>query len=304
MEKTSVFLLAILAFATLAFSAGTMDIRSNPTGATVVATGPHAYDGRTPYLNNNTVAGTYNITLRKDGYETYRNTLVVRNNQTSRLSVNLTRVQNQTGFLRIITNPAAASVYVDNSARGQTPTTLDGVSVGNHSVRLVKAGYQNYTGSVQITSGQTALINVTLRQIQQQNQTGFLRIITNPAAASVYVDNSARGQTPTTLDGVSVGVHSVLLTKANYTNYTRNVNISAGQTFLINVSLSPIRQQRNVNQNFSAPTPSVKSVKMLRVLTTDEQKAYNEAILRLNTMGVGFDISKYEQEIDVNFNTG
>jgi len=40
---------------------------------------------------------------------------------------------------------------------------------------------------------------------------------------------------------------------------------------------------------------------MLSALSTDEQKAYNEAILHLNPLGIGFDISKYKQEVEVNF---
>jgi sugar lactone lactonase YvrE len=68
-----------------------------------------------------------------------------------------------TGSIQVNSTPTGAKVYLDGTDTGRTTnTTLANVSAGNHTVKLVKDGYVDHTGSVSVTAGQAATVNATL----------------------------------------------------------------------------------------------------------------------------------------------
>jgi LPXTG-motif cell wall-anchored protein len=67
-----------------------------------------------------------------------------------------------TGTLSIVTNPAGASVYVDEVKWGVSPATIPGIAAGTHTLRLEKAGYQNLSVPVTVTDGKTAEYSLAL----------------------------------------------------------------------------------------------------------------------------------------------
>lgn len=69
---------------------------------------------------------------------------------------------------------------------------------------------------------------------------GSLTVSSNPSSANLYVDNVYYGLTPITVTPLSVGTHSVRLTKSGYLDYNTSVIISANQTTFLNVTLSPM----------------------------------------------------------------
>ena len=82
----------------------------------------------------------------------------------------------QTGDLEVSSAPAGAAVYVDNQYKGTTSqgNTLDilDLSVGSHTVKLVKAGYQDFTSSTVIQNGQTTSLYATLVPAGQDTHEG------------------------------------------------------------------------------------------------------------------------------------
>jgi len=74
------------------------------------------------------------------------------------------------------------------------------------------------------------------------NKTGNLNVTSNPSGANVFVDGISRGLTPIYITGLSVGKHSVLLTKESFKDYKKTVSISAGRTTKLNAKLVKINQ--------------------------------------------------------------
>jgi hypothetical protein len=60
-----------------------------------------------------------------------------------------------TGSLKIFSSPAGASILIDGVYVGTTPGTVNGVSAGNHILRLTLSGYYDYEGSIYVLPGQT-----------------------------------------------------------------------------------------------------------------------------------------------------
>lgn len=93
------------------------------------------------------------------------------------------------------------------------------------------------------------------RCISQTTSTGNLEVETNPTGAFLYVDNVYRGTTPRFVTNLTIGSHSVLLTKSGYYSYYTNSYIYSGQTTFLNVTLTANQTYGNWTQWFDKDGP-------------------------------------------------
>lgn len=66
------------------------------------------------------------------------------------------------GDLRITTEPAGATVYIDGRIVGMTPAKIEGLTAGKHYWRIHKTGYRDAGGIVSIYDGAEAKLDETL----------------------------------------------------------------------------------------------------------------------------------------------
>ena len=66
------------------------------------------------------------------------------------------------GSLLVETRPAGARVVLDGKTLGVTPITVPDVHIGNHPLRIERAGYKAVVTSVTIKSGERARVALTL----------------------------------------------------------------------------------------------------------------------------------------------
>lgn len=66
------------------------------------------------------------------------------------------------GEVTIGSSPAGALVYIDGTYQGITPVSLEGVSSGQHTLRLVLPGYADFNGGLSVTSGKMSQSVTTL----------------------------------------------------------------------------------------------------------------------------------------------
>jgi formylglycine-generating enzyme required for sulfatase activity len=68
-----------------------------------------------------------------------------------------------TGSIHIQSTPPGATVYRNGADTGlTTETTLNGVPVGTHAIKLTLSGYRDFEQSIEVTAGQTAEIQAVL----------------------------------------------------------------------------------------------------------------------------------------------
>ena len=219
---------------------GNIQVVSSPSGATVTL--DRSQSATTPYTYTNVPVGSHEISVYLSGYQTFYTNVNVNRGQTAYINAILTPTVTS-GSLQVTSNPSGAAVYVDQIYRGVTSTVVGNLAPGSHSVRLTKAGYQDWTGSVSIAAGATTYLSPTLTP-DQQPQYATVSITSNPPGANVYGDGVYVGQTrassPLVFTQVTPGVHTILLSKAGYQDYTATRTIVAGQNYDIDVTLTPI----------------------------------------------------------------
>jgi hypothetical protein len=162
------------------------------------------------------------------------------------------------GRISVASNPAGATIYLDNAIKGLTPLTVESVPNGNHVVVLRLDGYQDSLKNVVVTADTQTLnailiptttpatTRTTATGTQSPSQTispqitgsGSLTVITTPPGAQVYVDGGMKGITPATIPGLLPGAHSIVLKMEGYQDLTTSITVSNGQTSEYSTGLS------------------------------------------------------------------
>ena len=104
--------------------------------------------------------GTYLVEAKKDGYRPYSTTVSLAKQQSESLTI--PALQASYGTLMVDYKPIDAEVYLDNTLLGKAPNVFDKILAGKHNIKISKAGYADYTGSVTIQENQQASISGSL----------------------------------------------------------------------------------------------------------------------------------------------
>lgn len=220
--------------------AGSLNVQTSPAGADIYVDGQ--YRGYSPSVVSGLTPGTHSLRLQLSGYDEYTGTVTIYSNQRTQFSWAFTPLPSTVGSLQVASTPSGASVFLDGSYMGLTPSgdylDLTSILPGSHTLTLQLAGYTTYTQTVQITSGGVATVNAALVSSGQSSGTGGLTISSQPAGAEMYLDNVFQGVTPLTLSGISPGSHTVLLTMNGYSDSQMTVNVVAGQVTPLAMTLA------------------------------------------------------------------
>ncbi len=80
------------------------------------------------------------------------------------------RKANGRGALAVTSDVSGAIVFIDNQKLGKINNTFRRMNTGSRTIRIEKAGYETYVGSVNIKSGKIAKVNVTLEPLASQTE--------------------------------------------------------------------------------------------------------------------------------------
>ena len=225
-------------------STGTVSVTSNPDHALVYADG--SYQGKTP-LSVTLFPGSHTIRLSLPGYADYTSTVYVNANTNQ----NLYAAMSPAVFGTVaITSTPGASVLMDSNAQGQVPgsgiLTLYNVPSGNHLFKITAPGYNEWMNTIYIQPNVVNPVNAILSPVginpTPVPATGGFNIVSTPAGAEVFIDNLFKGYTPSVLNGIPAGTHTVLLKYTNYIDYSTTATVTAGQVTPLAVSMEPAPQ--------------------------------------------------------------
>jgi len=156
------------------------------------------------------------------------------------------------GSIEITSEPAGSNVYLDNTLRGITPVTIEGVQNGAHTVLVRSDGYREYSQDVTVMAAKAAVSATLVPKAAVVTPaagpdgtlpatgtpapaltippaaTGSLSVTTTPPGALVYIDGQMKGITPATIPGLSAGSHAVVLIMDGYEDFKTTTDITPG----------------------------------------------------------------------------
>lgn len=165
--------------ASLAPQTGTLELRSDPDGATVLLDGRLL--GRTP-LRVDLAPGVYPVVLRKEGaadlafsvkVEGGRRTTETRSLPAAPAEAPSSPSEGAVASVIVYAEPPGAAVYLDDEPLGVTDPrsgrlVKSGVSPGVHGVRFALAGHEDLSQDVEVKPGQAATLRVKLTPLSAQ----------------------------------------------------------------------------------------------------------------------------------------
>ncbi len=225
-------------------STGSLYITSDPPGATVYLDA--SYSGKTPLTLNNVATGNHVVEMDLSGYYDWKSTVTVPAGGTRTVSATLQRIPtSSTGWIYVSSSPGGATVTLDGTNVGQTPTSgslkLNNIAAGSHSMSLQLNGYQTYTTGVNVVVSTVSQVDAILTPANVPSGVGGLSVSSTPAGADTYVDNVYRGITPLTLNDITAGSHTLLLQLAGYNDYAATVQVNSGATNTVSAVLNPAK---------------------------------------------------------------
>ena len=143
---------------------GVLVLNTTPEGASVVI--GDDYRGSTPLTIGGIEPGTYTVTFTRFGYTKLSTPVHVVAGETTEVIGTLLPL---TGSLEIITNPMGARILLDTVNQGTGPVMLANLTMGNHTLTVVKEGYVTTEQIVRIIPGRTTQITVPLVPVSPSN---------------------------------------------------------------------------------------------------------------------------------------
>ena len=148
----------------------------------------------------------------------------------------------QTTQLKINGAPDGAYIYVDGNYFGETPLKDATISIGEHTIKVVKEGYESYEKKHTFTS-QPAAIDVNLKKTP-----ATLSLATTPGGARVYVDGNYIGTSSISGHKIEQGPHTIKVVKDGYETI-ENTYTFTSQTAPINLTLTAKPKPQPQNKN-------------------------------------------------------
>jgi len=158
------------------------------------------------------------------------------------LSYTVRSITPPTYYGRIIatSHPQGAKVYLDNVYRGTTPSNLDRVTAGQHRIKLVMAGYQDWSSYVSVSPSRTTTVSADLVPLPAY---GSISVYCNQGNAKIYLDGIYKKRTSANksveIKNVRKGYHELLITKDGYQDWISTIMIVANQTRMVSAFLVP-----------------------------------------------------------------
>jgi hypothetical protein len=241
-------------------SYGNIQVISHPSGAVVTLDGGSWQ--YSPATFTSVSAGTsHYLQVSLSGYQPYGTSTYVTAGETVTLNPYLVpnSPQPRIGSLNIVTSPNGADIYVDGNYIAESPYVVTNLAQGAHTLRLHKAGYDEYLTTVTVIAGQQTPLAYTFSS--QQKTVGSIEVASTPAGSSLYLDGNYMGQTPYSgyfdLTSIPRGTHTILLRQTDFQDHTETVYIQGGDVKIVNAKLTP-----------NAPSPKPDTTGQILVAST------------------------------------
>ncbi len=215
---------------------GAIHVMTNVIGATAVVAGD--YNTReqceTPCSFPKLYPGSYNLEVKKAGFQPVQTSLQVRAGQT--LDQKITLEATSMG-LHINSQPPGADVFINGDKQsGQTPLTIP-LAPNSYNLVLRMQGYEAYSDTVTIRQNGQTQLNVALKEKSQH--VAWAQVDTTPAGAAISVDGTDTGkQSPARVE-ISAGIHAIALKKNGFVVSRRTVEATEGGTVSVHENLRP-----------------------------------------------------------------
>ena len=185
--------------------------------------------GTVPFRSERLASGSYQVRLVQQMYSPVTQEVAVTDGETTRFAPSLSAdFANVT--LRVEGN---AEIWVNNERKG-AGTWTGNLATGDYKIECRLAGHRTATKQLAI---QPALDGQTIDLAAPTPIYGKLNITSVPGDADIYLDGQKVGTTPMMLPKCLVGQHTLKVSKAGHSDFTKAFSLAEGATEEISARL-------------------------------------------------------------------
>jgi TolB-like protein len=214
---------------------GSLRIESEPSEADVYINGQNM--GKTPYNLASIAQGNYNVELKAENFEPFKQSVKIQSGQLSELKPKMKIIS---GSLLVESSPSSVRVFMNENFMGTTPILLENVSPGIVSINLHLDGYSEYRGDVKILPGRKTEVFSNMSR-----QTGKLTLVSSQRDISVKIEKENNSpldipfhiKAPFHKEILNAGEYKVTVSKPQYYDSTYSVTIKPDEEFRLETEL-------------------------------------------------------------------
>jgi serine/threonine protein kinase len=185
--------------------------------------------------------------------------------------------------LMVNSNPAGAQVQVDGRSDPNwiTPYNISGLTPGQHTVYISKAGFATEIRTLDAISGGKSTVMIHFNQLP-----ATVFFVSAPAGATILVDDKDTGRvTPAQVSLDKPGSHTFTVRKQGFLEETSTANLAPGQTFHYSPTLialgstDEIKPVGKLKKFFGSSDPVDTGIVSIKILPKGAQIAVNSRLL-------------------------
>jgi len=199
-----------------------LEVRIDVDNAKVYLDGQHIGTGRKIVLDPAT-AGLHDLLVEHEAFGTKE--VEVRLEAGTLTPVEF-KLRGSLGSVAVHSDPEGARIHFDGKDYGPTPSTIDPVKAGNHSLRLSAEGKAEVLRQVVVEPGKLVTVDV-----EMVDEGGVLLVRPSVKTAQIFVNGVAIGVGKQELVNIEPGSYSVRVAAGGFMDFLKEVNVrSSGKT--------------------------------------------------------------------------
>lgn len=200
---------------------GVIRVLSDAQGARAIIDGTDM--GPVPVDIKDVRAGEHIVQVKAQGFSPSERKVIVAAGGSQIVKFDLsTEMSGGQGLLKVVSTVPDATVFVDGASLGKVPQEK-AVSAGEHPVVVRLDGFKQFEQKVRVDPGATVTVQADLKAV------GRLRILSNPANATVVINGLPAGKTPLDTE-VEVGEAVVRIEQEGFQPFEQTLSIQGGKT--------------------------------------------------------------------------
>jgi hypothetical protein len=199
---------------------------------------------RTPTVIGKVVEGLHVVEVRKEPAIPWKQTVQVVAGMQVKVRAELkSTLGGGGGAIRVLSNVAAAKVFLDGTEMGGVPVDIKDVKVGDHVLEVKAPGYQTREERVTINLGQSAIFKLDLNPAAVNPDEGTLKIVSPVPNAVVFIDGAEAGTVPQE-KRVGPGEHFVVVKLEGFKPFEKKLTVDAGTIVTVSAELRAVGKLR------------------------------------------------------------
>lgn len=233
---------------------GSVQFVSVPSAASIYLDGTDTGE-KTPKTISGISSGYHTFTFKLSGYNDSSGEVTVLSGSTVQAYLSMTALTPTVGALNITSHPVMdAEVFIDGIDQKVTSsgaTIIHDIPPGSHMYALKLAGYEDSSGTFNISAGITTFIDALMIPLVT---IGTVEIKSTPAGAKVYIDDiDINKATPVSITQLDVGSHTYKLVLSGYLDGFGNFDVVSGEVTPVDVILTAIAPTTGILSIISNP---------------------------------------------------